>query len=163
MPTHDEKSSSIDHLDCALLNELQADGRVSVVELAERINLSKTPCQKRLRRLERDGVIRGYQADIDPAKINLGHLVFVQVKLESTRRDCLERFNAAAKKVPQILSCHMLSGGYDYLLKVRTKDMAAYRTLLGDVIADLPGVAQTSTFPVMEEVKDSSALVIVEE
>ena len=163
MPTHDEKSSFIDHLDCALLNELQADGRVSVVELAERINLSKTPCQKRLRRLERDGVIRGYRADIDPSKIDLNHLVFVQVKLESTRRDCLERFNAAARKVPQILSCHMLSGRYDYLLKVRTKDMAAYRALLGDVIADLPGVAQTSTFPVMEEVKDTSALVIVEE
>ena len=162
MTTYDEKRSSIDHLDRALLNELQTDGRATVVELAERINLSKTPCQKRLRRLERDKVIRGYRADIDPSKINLGYLVFVQVKLESTRRDCLTRFNAAVKKVPQILSCHMLSGGYDYLLKVRTKDMAAYRALLGDVIADLPGVAQTSTFPVMEEVKDTSALAIAE-
>ncbi len=89
--------------------------------------------------------------------------MFVQVKLESTRRDCLEQFNKAVKVVPQILACHMLSGGYDYLLKVRTKDMTNFRALLGDVIADLPGVAQTSTYPVMEEVKDTTALAVYSE
>jgi len=100
---------------------------------------------------------------LDPRKIDCSHLVFVQVKLESTRRDCLEQFNKAVKVVPQILACHMLSGGYDYLLKVRTKDMTNFRALLGDVIADLPGVAQTSTYPVMEEVKDTTALAVYSE
>ncbi len=152
--------SLIDDVDRRLLAALQAEGRISIVELAERINLSKTPCLKRLRRLERAGVIKNYRADLDPTKINCGYLVFVQVKLENTRRDCLEGFNRAVMDVPEIMSCHMLSGGYDYLLKVRTQDMSAYRTLLGDVISDLPGVAQTATFPVMEEVKDKAEMVI---
>ncbi len=153
----------MDNFDLKLLHEIQRDGRVAVVELADRIGLSKTPCQKRLRRLEQNGVIRGYRAEIDPAKIDCGYLVFVQVKLESTTTGQLERFNKMVKAVPEIMSCHMLSGGYDYLLKVRTKNMTTYRALLGDVIAQLPGVSQTSTFPVMEEVKDSHELSILPE
>jgi len=153
----------MDNFDLKLLHEIQRDGRVAVVELADRIGLSKTPCQKRLRRLEQNGVIRGYRAEIDPAKIDCGYLVFVQVKLESTTTGQLERFNKMVKAVPEIMSCHMLSGGYDYLLKVRTKNMMTYRALLGDVIAQLPGVSQTSTFPVMEEVKDSHELSILPE
>lgn len=139
---------------------MQKAGRLSVVELAEKVNLSKTPCLQRLRRLERDGYISGYQARLDPKKINLGHLVYVQVKLKSTTAQTLNEFNAAVRATPQILACHMLSGGYDYLLKIRTADMPSFRALLGEVIADLPGVLQTSTFPVMEEVKDSQLLVI---
>ena len=153
----------MDNIDKRLVREIQRDGRISIIDLAERIGLSKTPCQKRLRRLEQQGVIRGYRADIDPAKINCGYLVFVQVKLESTTTVSLERFNKSVRAVDEIMSCHMLSGGYDYLLKVRTRDMSAYRELLGDVIAQLPGVAQTATFPVMEEVKDSSTLTVLEE
>ena len=150
----------LDLLDLKILSEIQDDGRVQVVDLAERVNLTKSPCLKRLRRLERDGFIRGYRADIDPHKVNLGHLVYVQVKLESTARETLDKFNMAVRQVPEILTCHMMSGGYDYLLKIRSKDVGAYRALLGDVISYLPGVQQTSTFPVLEEVKDTTQLVI---
>lgn len=146
----------IDAIDWALLEIVQKDGRISVVDLAERVGLSKTPCHKRLRRLERDGLIRGYIADIDSEKVGIGYLVFVQVKLEATTTARLEEFNRMVRTVPEITSCHMLSGGYDYLLKIRTRDMASYRELLGEVIAQLPGVAQTATFPVMEEVKDAT-------
>lgn len=155
-----EFDSSIDFTDRRILEELQRDGRIAFVDLAERVNLSKSPCLKRLRRLEKQGYITGYRAEIDPDKIAQGYLVYVQVKLESTKRDFLETFNAKVKEVPQILTCHMMSGGYDYLLKVRTRDMHAYRELLGDVISALPGVSQTSTFPVMEQVKDTNVLVI---
>ncbi len=150
----------IDLIDRKILYEIQRQGRIPVVELAERVGLSKTPCLQRLRKLEKDKIIRGYRADIDPAKISQGYLVYVQVKLENTKRVTLENFNAAAKKTPQILTCHMLSGGYDYLLKIRTKNMSTFRELLGDVISDLPGVLQTSTYPVMEQVKETSLLVI---
>ena len=152
--------SQLDVTDLAILREVQADGRVSIVDLAERVNLTKSPCLKRLRRLERDGFIASYHAILDAEKIEQAISFFVQVKLESTTSKNLEAFNAAVRAEPQILGCHMLSGGYDYLLKVRTKDMHAYRELLGEVISDLPGVYQTSTFPVMEEVKDSSLLVV---
>jgi len=150
----------LDLLDLKILSEIQDDGRVQVVDLAERVNLTKSPCLKRLRRLEKDGFIRGYRADIDPHKVDLGHLVYVQVKLESTAREKLDKFNMAVRQVPEILTCHMMSGGYDYLLKIRSKDVGAYRALLGDVISYLPGVQQTSTFPVLEEVKDITQLVI---
>ncbi len=143
-----------------ILAEVQKSGRMSVVDLAKRVNLSKTPCLQRLRRLERDGYILGYRARLDPRKIKQGQLIYVQVKLKDTTSVTLDDFNAAAIATPQILACHMLSGGFDYLLKVRSSDMASYRELLGDVIAKLPGVLQTSTFPVMEEVKDTHQIVI---
>jgi len=139
---------------------LQTSGRISIVDLAKIVNLSKTPCLQRVRRLEHDGYILGYRAKLDPKKIKQGHLAYIQVKLKDTSSETLNKFNAAALATPQILTCHMLSGGFDYLLKVRSSDMAAYRQLLGDVIADLPGVLQTSTFPVMEEVKDTHQIVI---
>lgn len=151
---------TLDKIDRRILQCLQKDGRISVVDLAEQVNLSKSPCLQRLRRLERNGFIKGYRADLDPHKVAQGYLVYVQVKLENTNRRALEAFNAAVMKVSQILTCHMVAGGYDYLLKVRTRDMTAYRELLGDVISCLPGVLQTSTFPVMEEVKDTTLLEI---
>lgn len=154
---------SLDKVDKMILDILQREGRLPVVELAKRVNLSKTPCLNRLRRLESSGFILGYQARINPHKINQSHLVYVQVKLSDTTSDTLNKFNAAAKAVPQILSCHMLSGGYDYLLKIRSANMAAFRELLGEIIAELPGVLQTASFPVMEEVKDSPILQIHEE
>ena len=147
---------SLDRFDLKLLQILQRNGRMSIVDLAEQIGLSKSPCLKRLRRLEKDGFIRGYRADIDPYKARQGHLVYVQITLSRTKMKDLEAFNAAVQDIPQIMSCHMMSGGYDYLLKVRTRDMQEYRKFLGEVLAGLPGVLQTSTFPVMEQVKESS-------
>lgn len=150
-------------MDRAILKTIQGNGRIQINELAEEINLSKTPCLNRLRRLEKEGYIRSYRAILDPHKIAQGHLVYVQVKLESTARQALNRFNDAVRKVPEILSCHMMSGGYDYLLKIRSENVAAYRAVLGDVIANLPGILQTSSFPVLEEVKDGAPLVIRED
>jgi Lrp/AsnC family transcriptional regulator, leucine-responsive regulatory protein len=150
-----QTSLQLDGVDKSILREIQRDGRLSIVELAERVNLSKSPCLKRLRRLEKDGYIKGYNAVLDAKKLSYGHLVFVQVTLANTTREKLEEFNRAVQNVPQVLSCHMMSGGYDYLLKIRTRDMDEYRIFLGDVLSALPSVGQTSTFAVMEEVKDT--------
>jgi Lrp/AsnC family transcriptional regulator, leucine-responsive regulatory protein len=149
-----------DSTDRRILREIQSDGRMPVVELAERVNLSKSPCLKRLRRLEKDGYINGYRAELDPKKLGYGYLVFVQVTLVNTTRITLEAFNRAMQDVPQIEGCYMMAGGYDYLLKVRTKDMDDYRLFLGEILSGQPGIGQTSTFPVMEEVKTHSALEI---
>ena len=154
------KMDELDRSDVHILNVLQAEGRLAVVDLADRIGLSKSPCLKRLRRLEKEGFIKGYRAEIDPIKVRQAHLAYVQITLSSTRLDNLEAFNRAVQDIPEIMSCHMMAGGYDYLLKVRTRNMQDYRIFLGEVIANLPGVDQTSTFPVMEEVKDTQFLTI---
>ncbi|ACT59314.1 Lrp/AsnC family transcriptional regulator [Hirschia baltica] len=152
----------IDRKDRDILRVIQTKGRIPIVELAAAVNLTKSPCLQRLRRLEKNGVIRGYRADIDPKKVQKGYLVYVQVKLESTRRTALEGFNLAVKNIPEVLACHMLSGGYDYLMKIRTSDMDAFRELLGGVIAELPNVNQTDSYPVMEEIIDTSVIQIPE-
>ncbi len=156
--TDRDQIAPLDPTDRRILREIQSDGRMPVVELAERVNLSKSPCLKRLRRLEKDGYIKGYRAELDPKRLGYGYLVFVQVKLVNTTRAKLEEFNRAVQDVPQIEGCHMMAGGYDYLLTVRTRDMDDYRLFLGEVLSGLPGIDQTSTFPVMEEVKKHSAL-----
>ncbi|MCT7374474.1 Lrp/AsnC ligand binding domain-containing protein [Chelativorans salis] len=151
-------TSSLDMTDLRILEEIQKDGRISVVELSRRIHLTKTPCAERLRRLENSGVITGYFAKLNPAVVNAGHIVMVQVQLKGTTADELEAFNAAVARVPEIQSCHMVAGGYDYLLKVRTRDIDAYRKVLGAAISKLPGVLQTHTYVVMETVKDDVTL-----
>ncbi|UUP19821.1 Lrp/AsnC ligand binding domain-containing protein [Nitratireductor thuwali] len=148
----------LDPTDLRILDEIQKDGRISVVELSRRVHLTKTPCAERLRRLEKAGVICGYFAKLDPVVMNAGHIVMVQVQLKGTTADDLEAFNAAVRRVPEIQSCHMVAGGYDYLLKVRSKDINAYRKTLGEVISKLPGVLQTHTYVVMETVKDDVTL-----
>ena len=153
-----KKEKRLDNIDKKILYEIQKNGRINLVDLAAKVNLSKSPCYQRLKRLEQEKYIMGYRAELDPKKIARGYLVYVQVKLESTKRTALDKFNKAVKAVPEILTCHMMSGGYDYLLKVRTRDMTEYRELLGDVISNLPGILQTSTFPVMEQVKETTEL-----
>ncbi|UEM03736.1 Lrp/AsnC ligand binding domain-containing protein [Skermanella rosea] len=148
----------MDRIDRAILRELQQNGRISVVELAGKVNLTKTPCSERLRRLEAAGVIRRYRAELDPVALEADHVVLVQVVLRGTTADELERFNEAVRRVPEIQSCHMIAGDFDYLLKVRTRDIQHYRRLLGDTISRLPHVQQTHTFVVMETVKDDMTL-----
>jgi Lrp/AsnC family leucine-responsive transcriptional regulator len=148
----------MDRIDRTILRELQSNGRLSVVELAKRVNLTKTPCSERLRRLELAGVIRRYRAELDPVALEAAHVVLVQVILRGTTADELERFNDAVRKVPEIQSCHMIAGDFDYLLKVRTRDILHYRRLLGDTISRLPHVQQTHTYVVMETVKDDMTL-----
>lgn len=145
---------SPDRLDLKIIRELSGDGRVTVTELAKRVGLSKTPCQIRVRKLEEAGIITGYKAMLDPAKLGLDHVAFVEVKLSDTREPALRGFNSAVLKVPEIEQCHMIAGRYDYLLKVRSRDITHYRHILAEVISALPNVANTSTYVSMEAVKD---------
>jgi len=144
----------LDDYDRKILHAISADGRISVTDLARKIGLSKTPCQLRLRRLEERGVITGYQAILDPVKLGLDHIAFVEVKLSDTRESALREFNIQVTGLPEVEQCHMIAGSYDYLLKVRTQNMQDYRRILGEVISSLPHVANTSTFVSMEAVKD---------
>jgi len=144
----------LDRMDRNILAALARQGRLSMAELAEKVGLSKTPVQARVRRLERDGFIRGYAAIIDHERMGQGHVAFVQVKLSDTRSAALDEFNRAVLGVAEIEQCHMIAASFDYLLKVRTTDIAAYRRVLGERISALPHVAQTSTYVAMETVKD---------
>ncbi|HVW57441.1 MAG TPA: Lrp/AsnC family transcriptional regulator [Rhizobiaceae bacterium] len=144
----------LDRIDRNILAALSRDGRLSMADLAGKVGLSKTPVQARVRRLERDGYIRGYSALIDHNRMGEGHVAFVQVKLSDTRSAALDAFNKAVRAVPEVEQCHMIASSFDYLLKVRTKDIASYRRVLGEKISALPHVAQTSTFVAMETVKD---------
>jgi Lrp/AsnC family transcriptional regulator, leucine-responsive regulatory protein len=145
---------NLDRADLQIIKELQEDARMTLTELASRVGLSKTPCQLRMRRLEEQGYITGYTALVDHGKLGLNHIAFVQVTLNDTSSKALTAFNKAVRKIGEVEQCHMIAGGYDYLLKVRTNDMVAYRMVLGEKLSTLPHVVQTSTFVVMESVKD---------
>jgi Lrp/AsnC family leucine-responsive transcriptional regulator len=153
--SQDKRPADLDRFDHAILRVLAEDGRISVTELATRIGLSKSPTQTRLKRLEQAGVILGYRALIDPISLGLDHVAFVEVRLSDTRQAALEAFNKAVAQVPEVEQAHMIAGNFDYLLKVRTHDMARYRAVLGDVISALPHVTSTSTFVAMEAVKET--------
>jgi Lrp/AsnC family leucine-responsive transcriptional regulator len=144
--------------DRKILAILQTQGRITNAELAKQINLSPTPCLERTRRLERDGYILGYSARLDPGKVGAALLIFVQVTLDRTTPDVFAQFKAAVVGLPEVIECHMVAGGFDYLMKVRTRDMAGFRQLLGAEIASLPGVLQTHTYVVMEEIKTGHTL-----
>ncbi len=145
---------TLDQIDRRILDELSRDGRLSIAELSRRVNLSKTPCQVRIKRLEAEGYILGYRAVIDPERLGLPHVAFVEVKLSDTRKGALAAFNKAVRALPEVEQAHMIASSFDYLLKVRTKDIAAYREVLGEKISALPHVAHTSTHVSMESVKD---------
>lgn len=145
----------LDGFDHAILRALATDGRMAVTELARRIGLSKTPTQARVRRLELDGVISGYRAVLSPIRMGLAHVAFVEVRLSDTREAALQAFNRAVRALPEIEECHMMAASFDYLLKVRTTDIADYRRVLGEGISALPHVAATSTYVAMEAVKDA--------
>jgi len=143
-----------DRFDLAIIKELQSNARITITELASRVGLSKTPCQVRMRRLEREGYILGYTALVNRSKLGDKHIAFAQVTLNDTKTRALDAFNQAVRSIAEVEQCHMIAGGFDYLLKVRTADMETYRAILGEKISSLPHVVQTSTFVVMESVKD---------
>lgn len=146
-------SSDLDRIDQKILTELEANGRLSIVELAARVNLTNTPCSERVKRLERSGYISGYRATLNMEKLGLGHLTVVQVSLAATAADnSLDAFNRVVKDIPEVESCLMLAGSFDYLLTVRTRDIAHFRAVLGDKINKLPGIHQTNSYAVMETV-----------
>lgn len=151
---------SLDRIDLKILRVLQADGRISNVDLAKAVGLSPTPCLERVRRLEREGYIQEYRAILNPEKLNAALIAFVEVTLERTTTADLDRFNAAIRALDEVLECHMVGGGFDYLVKIRLPDMGHYRRFLGEKLAAIAGVSQTHTYVVMEEVKSTTALPI---
>lgn len=144
----------LDGFDRKIIAALLDDGRMTVTDLAARVGLSKTPCQVRLRRLIAAGYIRGFRAVIDPARLGLDHVAFIEAKLSDTREAALAAFNAAVRAIPEVEECHMIAGHFDYLLKVRTADISRYRAVLAEKISNLPFVASTSTFVAMETIKE---------
>lgn len=148
----------LDRVDRQILSLLQADGRLSVAELARQVNLTLTPCIERVRRLEREGFIDGYYAHLNPRRLGQHMLAFTEVTLDHATQDVFQRFKEAVQRVEEIVECHMVAGGFDYLLKTRVKDMDEYRRVLGDRIVNVQGVRHTQTYFVMEEVKSTHAL-----
>ncbi len=142
---------NLDSLDRRILRELQKDGRLTNTELSERISLSQTATTERVKRLTRDGYILGYTAKLSPKKLDRAMLVFVEIKLDRTTPDVFATFAAATRRNPDVMECHMVAGGFDYLIKARVADMEHYRRFLSDALLSLPGVRETHTYAVMEE------------
>ena len=156
----ESKGTDIDRIDRRILDVLQRDGRISNLKLAEAVALSPTAVLARVQRLTKDGYILGYEARLNPIKLGAGMLVFVEVLLDRTSANVFEQFKAAVQVRAEIMECHLVAGGFDYLLKIRCADMNAYRQFSGDVLWQLPGVRETRTYAVMEEVKNSTALAL---
>ena len=148
----------LDRIDLRILDALQRDGRQSNLKLAEQVALSPTAVLARVQRLTKGGYIEGYAARLNPAKLGRGLVVFVEVLLDRTTPHVFDAFKAAVQVHEEVLECHMVAGGFDYLIKTRVADMAAYRHFAGQVLWQLPGVRETRTYAVMEEVKSSNAL-----
>ena len=151
-------SQDMDRIDLKILNALQQDGRSSNLKLADVVSLSPTAVLARVQRLTREGFILGYEARLNPLKLGAGLMVFVEVLLDRTTPHVFEAFRAAVQVRSEIMECHMVAGGFDYLLKTRMADMNAYREFAGSVLWQLPGVRETRTYAVMEEVKNSTHL-----
>jgi len=152
--------AGIDKIDARILRVLQTDGRISNLKLADEVHLSPTAVLERVKRLTRDGFILGYAARLNPDKLGAGLMVFIEVVLDRTTPDVFNAFKAAVQARPEILECHLVAGGFDYLIKTRVADMSAYRELIGTVVWALPGVRETHTYAVMEEVKNTTALAL---
>jgi len=150
----DTGKPALDRIDHAILAVPATDARITIADLGRRVGLSKSPTQTRLRRLEDTGVIQGYRAMLDPIRLGLDHVAFVEVRLRETSEKALAAFNSAIRQVPEIEQAHLIAGSFDYLLKVRTASMTEYRRVLALAISDLPHVASTSTYVAMEAVKE---------
>ena len=145
----------LDRIDHQILELLQRDGRIAISELASRVNLSTTPCSERVKRLERDGIIVGYYARLNPDLVNRSLLVFLEIKLSAKSGDVFDQVARDLVEIPEVLECHLISGEFDYLVKARLKEMSAYRRLLGDLLKKLPSSASSHSYIVMEEVKET--------
>ncbi len=152
----------LDRIDRKILRSLQADARLSMTELAATVGLSVTPCTERVRRLERDRFILGYHARLNPQALEQGLLVFVEIKLAAKSGALFEDFRREVVKLPNVLECHLVSGEFDYLIKARIPEMAAYRKLLGDMLLALPAARESRSYIVMEEIKESLELSVPE-
>lgn len=156
-----KQNKKLDRIDKNILVELQKNGRLSNVELSKRVGLSPTPCLERVKRLEGEGYIQGYTAVLNPELLEAALLVIVEITLTKTSPDVFDEFSKAVHEIDVIQECHLVSGNFDFLLKTRVADMAAYRKLLGDTLLRLPAVSESRTYVVMEEVKSTSQLPIL--
>ena len=160
MLAENNSAKKLDRIDRKILVELQKDGRLSNVELAKRVGLSPTPCLERVRKLELDKFILSYNARVDPNKVGAALLVFVEITLSKTSPEDFDEFSKAVQKSDEILECHLVSGSFDFLLKTRVANMAAYRELLGETLLRLPSVRESRTYVVMEEVKQTTFVAV---
>ncbi|WP_460479563.1 winged helix-turn-helix transcriptional regulator [Comamonas humi] len=148
----------LDRTDRKILDILQREGRIAITELADRIGLSASPCSERVKRMEREGVIAGYYARLSPEALGKTLLVFVELKLSSKSEEIFDKVRKELLHVPDVLECHLVSGAFDYLVKARLGGMREYRRLLGDILKKLPVPAESHSYVVMEEIKDTLAL-----
>lgn len=153
MPKH-----RVDEVDYAILELIQQDGRLSNVKLASMLNLSETPCWRRLKRLEQEGYIQHYQALLDRQKLGFHVLAFVEIIFSTHTNDYLDEFEEAVQKIPEILSCHNISGESDYLLQIVSENLESFEALLRNVIRRLPGVTSVKTSFSLKETKASTKL-----
>ena len=145
----------LDRIDLKILDILQREGRISVTDLAERVSLSATPCSDRVKRMERDGVITGYHARVNPAALGKNLLVFLEIKLSAKSGDVFDKVKKELLYVPEVMECHLVSGDFDYLVKARLTEMNEYRRLLGEILKRLPASAESRSYVVMEEIKET--------
>lgn len=162
MRSRKEVVRQLDRIDRNILRTLQEQGRISYVELADKVGLSTTPCMERVKRLEREGIIYGYSARLNPKYFQAGLLVFVEISLYTKSADIFDDFRKAVTKLTNVLECHLVSGHFDYLVKARISEMASYRELLGDILLKLPGVRESKSYIVMEELKETLCLPIAD-
>ncbi len=160
MASNKKDDRPLDRIDRRILRELQSNGRITNVELSKRVDLSPTPCLERVRRLEEQGFIKGYTAILDPKRLGSELLVFVEITLERNSPDVFKEFGEAVTRLPEVLECHLVSGSFDYLIKARVADMDEYRRFWGETLLTLPSVSDSKTYVVMEEVKETSNILI---
>ena len=155
-----QKSAPLNRIDRHILRILQKEGRITYAELSRQVGLTTTPCIERVKRLEREGYIKGYTALLTPEHLNAGLIVFVEIRLDRTSPETFENFKQAVIKLPEVQECYLVSGNFDYLLKARVADMAAYREFLGETLLTLPGVNASTSIVVMEAVKETLTIPI---
>ncbi|MFJ2992027.1 Lrp/AsnC ligand binding domain-containing protein [Pandoraea sp. NPDC087047] len=155
MRVQQQSIRTLDRLDRRILMLLQQDGRMSMKDLSEQVGLSITPCIERVKRMERDGVIMGYFARVNPAALGAALLVFVEITLDHKSGNMFDQFRREVLRIPEVMECHLISGDFDYLIKARIREMSEYRKLLGDILLQLPGAVQSKSYVVMEEIKET--------
>ncbi|AJE99324.1 MULTISPECIES: Lrp/AsnC ligand binding domain-containing protein [Pandoraea] len=162
MRVQQQSVRTLDRLDRRILTLLQQDGRMSMKDLSEQVGLSITPCIERVKRMERDGVIMGYFARVNPAALGASLLVFVEITLDHKSGNMFDQFRREVLRIPEVMECHLISGDFDYLIKARIREMSEYRKLLGDILLQLPGAVQSKSYVVMEEIKETLTIHVEE-
>ncbi len=153
-----KETHTLDRIDRQILRILQKDGRISNVALAKQVNLTATPCLERVKRLERSGYISEYIALLDPRKLNLDLLAYIQVTLVNTATRDLQAFASRMRALAEVQECHMVAGGFDFILKIRVANMEGYHLFLGEKLAAIPEVSQSHTYFVIQELKSETSL-----